>query len=140
MNRITQLSIFENNQLGDFEKLNDVLNALPDEKLIALLEEERGKGRNDYPVFTMWRAFLARSLGAFSAAFVFQHPTVAIPLIRELKRNSQLREVCGFQTRIIRTKKGSYRYQLAPTEAAFSPFRKETVRSTKVCWMLCSTS
>jgi len=59
MNRITQLSIFENNQLGDLEKLNDVLNALPDEKLIALLEEERGKGRNDYPVFTMWRAFLA---------------------------------------------------------------------------------
>ena len=90
MNRITQLSIFENNQLGDLEKLNDVLNALPDEKLIALLEEERGKGRNDYPVFTMWRAFLA--------SFVFQHPTVAA-LIRELKRNSQLREVCGFQTR-----------------------------------------
>jgi hypothetical protein len=119
MNRITQLSIFENNQLGDLEKLNDVLNALPDEKLIALLEEERGKGRNDYPVFTMWRAFLA--------SFVFQHPTVAA-LIRELKRNSQLREVCGFQTRIIRTKKGSYRYQLAPTEAAFSRFVKKLLQ------------
>ena len=50
MNRITQLSIFENNQLGDLEKLNDVLNALPDEKLITLLEKERGKWRNAYPV------------------------------------------------------------------------------------------
>jgi hypothetical protein len=28
MNRITQLSIFENNQLGDLEKLNDGLIAI----------------------------------------------------------------------------------------------------------------
>jgi len=67
--------------------LNDVLTALPGENLLTALEEERGKGRNDYPVHTMWRAFVA--------SFVFQHRSVA-SLIRELKRNSQLRELCGF--------------------------------------------
>lgn len=119
MNRITQLSIFENNQLGDLEKLNEVMDALPDEALITTMEKERGKGRNDYPILTMWRAFLA--------SFVFQHPTIAA-LIRELNRNSQLREVCGFQTRIIQMKKGDYRYQMAPTEAAFSRFVKNLMQ------------
>ena len=64
MNRITQLSLFENHELGDLEKLNDVLTALPDENLLTALEEERGKGRNDYPVHTMWRC-LSTSLCRF---------------------------------------------------------------------------
>ncbi|MGX7395691.1 transposase, partial [Carnobacterium mobile] len=84
--------------------------------LLTALEEERGKGRNDYPVHTMWRAFVA--------SFVFQHRSVA-SLIRELKRNSQLRELCGFQPHFSRSQKGRYRVQLAPTEAAFSRFLKK---------------
>lgn len=38
---------------------NDGLTALPDEKLLTALEEKHGKGRNDYPVHTMWCVFVA---------------------------------------------------------------------------------
>ncbi len=35
--------------LDDIERLRRVLDALPDDALIAALEKRRGKGRNDYP-------------------------------------------------------------------------------------------
>ena len=35
-------------QLGDLERLKLVLDALPDEPLMQLLETGRGRGRNDY--------------------------------------------------------------------------------------------
>ena len=40
-------------QLGDLERLQLVLDALPDEPLMQLLEADRGHGRNDYPVRPM---------------------------------------------------------------------------------------
>lgn len=73
---------------SDLDRLRLVLQAIPDEPLVAQLESERGRrGRNDYPVRACWNALLA--------SFVFQHPTVAA-LLRELRRNAELRQVCGF--------------------------------------------
>ena len=73
--------------LGDLERLQCVLEAIPDEPLMAMLEHDRGRGRNTYPVRAMWNATLA--------GIVFQHPSVET-LRRELARNGQLRALCGF--------------------------------------------
>lgn len=74
--------------IGDLARLHLVLSNLPDQELVATLEGERGlRGRDDYPVRAMWNATVA--------GVVFQHPTVAA-LLRELARNGQLRQLCGF--------------------------------------------
>jgi hypothetical protein len=54
------------------------LNYLPDEKLMRVLEEERDKGQNDYPVRSVWNSILA--------GVVYEHRSVQ-SLRRELKRN-----------------------------------------------------
>jgi len=77
----------EINILGDLERLKLVLDTMPDNELMYLLENERGNGRNKYPVRAVWNSILA--------GIIFQHPTIE-SLIRELKRNVQLRYVCGF--------------------------------------------
>ena len=106
---IAQKSIFgweEVESLGDLERLNLVLESLPDEELMSKLEVRRGKrGRDDYPVRAMWNALIA--------GVVFQHPTVA-SLLRELSRNGQLRQVCGFWARRKRS--------LVPNAWVFSRF------------------
>jgi hypothetical protein len=74
--------------LADLRRLGLVLDSLPDEALMVALEAQRGKrGRDDYPVRPMWNALIA--------GVVFQHPTVE-SLLRELARNGQLRQLCGF--------------------------------------------
>lgn len=77
----------EIDELGDLQRLLLVVNHLPDEKLMKKLEQERGKGRNDYPVRAVWNSILA--------GIVYQHPSIE-SLRRELLRNGQLREICGF--------------------------------------------
>jgi len=72
---------------SDLDRLRLVLDALPDEPLVRFLEERRGRGRDDYPIRPMWNAVLA--------GVVFQHPSAAA-LIRELWRNGELRQLCGF--------------------------------------------
>ena len=87
---IAQKSLFrweEISELGDLERLLLVLKHLPDEALMRLLEDERSKGRDDYPIRPVWNSILA--------GIVYQHPT-ANALRRELMRNAQLRELCGF--------------------------------------------
>jgi len=74
--------------LGDLERLRLVLDVLPDEKLMRKLEEWRGHGRDDYPVRAVWNSILA--------GVVFQHRSVE-GLRRELRRNAQLRQLCGFE-------------------------------------------
>ena len=74
--------------LGDLDRLRLVRDYMPDEKLMLELELERGRGRDDYPVRAMWNSVLA--------GIVFQHPSVA-SLRRELNRNGQLRDMCGFK-------------------------------------------
>ncbi|SHJ51590.1 transposase [Desulfofundulus thermosubterraneus] len=77
----------EIDELGDLERMLLVFEYLPDEELMQKLERERGHGRNDYPVRAVWNSILVR--------VVFQHTSVE-SLRRELKRNAQLRELCGF--------------------------------------------
>ena len=87
---IPQLRLFgwrEIEELGDLERLRLVLEYMPDEKLMRQLEKERYKGRDDYPLRAMWNSVLA--------GIVFQHETIE-KLRRELARNGQLREMCGF--------------------------------------------
>ena len=59
----------------------------PDEDLLRALERRRGRGRDDYPIRAMWRALVA--------GIVFQHVSVE-SLLRELRRNPALLDVCGF--------------------------------------------
>jgi len=72
---------------SDMTRLKMVLEHLPDEALMKKLEARRGKGRNDYPVRCMWNAMLA--------GIVFQHDSIE-KLRRELSRNAELRQICGF--------------------------------------------
>jgi transposase len=89
---IPQISMFswenEIENLGDNERLKFVLENMPDEDLVVKLEEERGRGRDDYPVRAMWNMFIAM--------IVFGHCSMA-SLLREMRRNVQLRWMCGFQ-------------------------------------------
>lgn len=71
----------------DLVRLEKVLKALPDEELLRALEQRRGRGRDDYPIRAMWRALIA--------GVVFQHVSVE-SLLRELRRNPALLDVCGF--------------------------------------------
>lgn len=72
---------------SDLDRLRMVLNAMPDETLMRALEVERSRGRDDYPVRAVWNSVLA--------AIVFEHKSME-SLRRELSRNAELRELCGF--------------------------------------------
>lgn len=72
--------------IGDLDRLRLVIEYLPDEKLMKILEKERGKGRDDFPVRPVWNTILA--------GVVFQHISIE-SLRRELQRNGQLRDICG---------------------------------------------
>ena len=88
---IPQMSLFDYREiesLGDLKRLRLVLEYLPDEKFMKHLEKERGNGRDDYPIRAMWNSILA--------GIIFEHPKIA-SLIRELSRNGQLRNMCGFE-------------------------------------------
>lgn len=74
-------------KLSDLERLRLVLENMPDEELMQSLETERGRGRNDYPVRAVWNSILA--------GVVYQHSSIE-SLRRELLRNGQLRQMCGF--------------------------------------------
>jgi hypothetical protein len=74
--------------IGDLIRLEFVLENLPDEPLMHALEKKRKKGRNDYPVRVVWNSVLA--------GVVFGHETIE-SLRRELQRNGQLRDMCGFE-------------------------------------------
>jgi hypothetical protein len=90
MARILQPFLFTWKQIeasSELERLSLVLAALPDEPLIGKLEQCRGKGRNDYPIRACWNALMA--------GIVYQHASVA-SLLRELRRNGELRQLCGF--------------------------------------------
>ena len=91
---IPQLRLFgwkEIEELKDLERLRLVLEYMPDEELMKKLERERKNGRDDYPVRAMWNSVLA--------GIVFQHATIE-SLRRELSRNGQLREMCGFAGKV----------------------------------------
>ena len=72
---------------SDLERLRLVLDHLPDEELMGKLEAHRKRGRDDYPIRPVWNSVLA--------GMVYQHESVE-SLRRELLRNGELREGCGF--------------------------------------------
>jgi hypothetical protein len=72
---------------SDLERLRLVLEHLPDERLMHEMEEHRKWGRNDYPIRSVWNSVLA--------GIVYQHSSVD-SLRRELMRNGELRDQCGF--------------------------------------------
>ena len=72
---------------SEIQRLTRLLDALPDAPLLDALQAERRGKRDDYPLAALWRALLA--------AIVFGHPSLA-SLSRELARNGQLRDLCGF--------------------------------------------
>ena len=87
---VPQPSLFswkEIENLADLQRLLLLLTHLPDEPLMRHLESQRGRGRNDYPIRAMWNSVLA--------GIVYQHPSIE-SLRRELMRNAQLRQLCGF--------------------------------------------
>jgi hypothetical protein len=72
---------------SDLERLRLVLDHLPDETVMRRLEEHRKWGRDDYPIRPVWNSVLA--------GIVYQHGSVD-SLRRELSRNAELRQFCGF--------------------------------------------
>jgi hypothetical protein len=72
---------------SDLERLELVLDHLPDERLMQKLEGHRKWGRNDYPIRSVWNSVLA--------GIVYQHQSID-SLRRELLRNGELRGRCGF--------------------------------------------
>ena len=70
----------------DLQTLEQFLDALPDEELLAALRQRRAKGRDDYPVRVLWRVHLIR--------YALRHVSMDACLA-ELKRNPALREVVG---------------------------------------------
>ena len=77
----------DSQNLGDLERLKLVIETMPDEKLMQTLHFLRANGRNDHPIEAVWNSILA--------GIVFDHVSIQ-SLRRELNRNAQLRELCGF--------------------------------------------
>lgn len=113
---ITQTSLFDNEEieiLGDLERLKLGIENMPDEEIIRKLRQIRKNGRNDWPVEAMWNTFIA--------SYVFNHRSVN-DLLRELSRNSQLRQICGLKPKFSKQKDGTYKMYIVPSEAAYSRF------------------
>jgi len=72
---------------GELERLRMVIEAIPDDELMKALEAERKGRRDDYPIRGVWNSILA--------GIVYQHISIE-SLRRELLRNGELREACGF--------------------------------------------
>jgi hypothetical protein len=90
MSILPQPSLFswqEVEATSEISRLTRLLDVLPDADLLAALEVGRAGKRNDYPLAALWRALLA--------GIVFGHASLA-SLGRELARNGQLRDLCGF--------------------------------------------
>ena len=125
MNIIPQMNlfgedIFEN--LGDLERLQLVLSTIDDAELIHTLYRIRGKGRNDWPCEAMWNSFIA--------SFLFEHETVG-GLLRELRRNKQLRALCGFEPKRVKQRDGSIKIYVAPSASAYSKFLQNLKKCQK---------
>lgn len=122
---ITQTSLFDNEEieiLGDLERLKLAIENMPDEEIIRKLREIRKNGRNDWPVEAMWNTFIA--------SYVFNHRSVN-DLLRELSRNSQLRQICGLKPKFFKQKDGTYKMYIVPSEAAYSRFLANLLKCKK---------
>lgn len=90
MAKIIQQKIFSWKDVeasGELERLRMVIEVIPDDELMKVLEGERKGRRDDYPIRAVWNSILA--------GIVYQHASIE-SLRRELLRNGELREACGF--------------------------------------------
>lgn len=101
--------------LGDLERFQLVIANMPDQHLIDQLKKERGTGRNDNPVEAMWNSILA--------GIVYEHPSIE-SLRRELSRNAQLREMCGFNPLL--------GHEAVPSKSAYSRFLVTLIRKQEL--------
>lgn len=69
--------------------IKELLDAVPDDDLIASLETARGKGRDDFPVRVLWRVIVL--------AVALRHHTLE-GFLAELRRNESLRKLIGIQS------------------------------------------
>ena len=69
------------------DRLRMALESMPDEALMRALETARMGRRDDYPIRPVWNSVIA--------GIVFEHKGIET-LRRELRRNAELRQVCGF--------------------------------------------
>jgi len=95
------------NAPSDLDRLRLALQYITDDKLLEMLSKKRGKGRDDYPIVPVWNSILA--------GIIFQHKDIE-SLRRELQRNGELRDICGFDPL-----KGK---DAVPTSSAYSRFFK----------------
>ena len=87
---IAQMPLFSWDQVEsspEMLRLTRVLEELPDEPIVRALVRERKGKRNDYPIEAVWNSLVA--------GVVFGHDGVE-SLRRELRRNAELRQACGF--------------------------------------------
>src|SRR5574337_1248200 len=92
MRLTTQHPLFAWEALEDSPSLQTVqafLAAVPDGPLRAALHAWRGKGRDDYPVASLW--------GVLLLTIVLRHPTLEACLA-DLRRNAALRKLIGIQS------------------------------------------
>ena len=119
---ISQQMLFgwtEIENLGDLERLRLVIEYMPDQELMEILEKERGKGRDEYPVRAMWNSILA--------GVVFQHISVE-SLRRELFRNGQLRLICGFMGSNRKARRSKKKVELVPPSYVYTRFLKKLLK------------
>ena len=80
-------SLFAWNRLDDspdLKCLRAFYAQLPDAPLLAALQQNRGRGRDDYPLRVLWFCALLQPL--------LRHPTMELTLA-ELRRNADLRRL-----------------------------------------------
>jgi hypothetical protein len=99
----------------DLQRLELILNNIPDEKLMKTLESKRKNGRDDYPIRAMWNSLIA--------GIVFEHKGIE-SLRRELNRNPALVNLCGFNS----FKKG----RLIPSACVYSRFLKSLLNEDQL--------
>lgn len=99
---------------SDISRLELVLSVIPDEGLMEHLEKKRGRGRDDYPIRAVWNSIIA--------GIVYEHKSIE-SLRRELLRNGELRDECGFDS-ILGDK-------AVPTSRAYSHLLKKILQDKK---------
>lgn len=113
MARIIQQKIFSWKDVeasGELERLRMVIEAIPDDELMKALEGERKGRRDDYPIRAVWNSILA--------GIVYQHNSIE-SLRRELMRNGELREACGFDPAL--------KDKAVPSKDAYSSILKKLI-------------
>ncbi len=61
---------------------------------------------------------------------MFEHETVE-GLLRELRRNKQLRALCGYEPKTVKQKDGSIKIYVAPSASAYSKFLQNPKKCQK---------